>query len=168
MCHQTPHLAPFWQWKSEHRVQSSGFRLSGEHGAAQTLLPYLIFHTAEQNHCFWPKQRNRLDLCCIKGLLEPHSCLLTFNHPAAEVWRAFSERASPVSHISFEIGATRARSCGEVEVPAQPHQPQPRRGHQRPPQLCHVTPQDLGARCQRCSADGKSSSRHTKEARIQL
>lgn len=67
-----------------------------------------------------------MDLCCIKGFLEPQSCLLTFCHPAAEVGRAFSERASPVFHISFETGATRARSCGEVEVPAQPHQPQKR------------------------------------------
>lgn len=36
------------------------------------------------------------------------------------------------------------------------------------PQLCCVTPRDLSKRCQRCSADGKSSSQRTKAARIQL
>lgn len=167
-CHRIPHWASFWQRKSQHRVHSGGSRLGGERGAPQTLLPYLIFHAVEKNHYFYPKQRNRVDLCCVKRLLEPRSCLLTFRHPAEDVWRAFSERASPVFRISFELGATRARSSGEVEVPAQPHQPQPRRSRQRPPQPRRVTPQDLGARCQRCSADGKSSSRHTKEARIQL
>lgn len=117
-CHQTSYLASFCQWNSQHRVHSSGSRLGEDHAAAQTLLPCLIFHPAEQNPPFLAQTE---EPGWIKGLLEPQSCLLTFTHPAAQVCRIFSHW---FFHISFEIGAGRARSCGEVEVPALPHQAQ--------------------------------------------
>lgn len=39
--------------------------------------PTCLIRQLSKNPYFCPKQSNRMDLCCIKGLLEQFSCLLT-------------------------------------------------------------------------------------------
>lgn len=56
----------------------------GMRSGSAMLLPHLIYHAVEQNHYFWPKRSNGMDLCCIKGLPEQFSCPLAF---AAQVKR---------------------------------------------------------------------------------
>jgi len=121
-----------------------------------------------KNGCFWPKHSGGMDLHHLLGLLERFSCPLAFTTRVKRCEGRFSEKASPVLSFSFETGARKARCCRKLEAPGQSHQPQPPSTRRRPLRLCPVTPQDLGARCRRCSAAGKNSGRRTKAARIQL